>query len=140
MSFNEIMDRAIDINFANRQKKFKFSLSRFDYYKNFCTITVNTGRGTGKTKWIQDHVGFNDLVILPTLVQVDHFYKSVPDITSVTTFNSSMPFLRGSRKGIVNVYIDNFSEYRNSFYYDGFLQDFIASEYVELEHTFFLIG
>jgi hypothetical protein len=66
--FTKLIDASIAVNAIQRKVYEKYSTrytgDAINYALNFCTVDVNVGRGTGKTQYIIDHAGPDDLVLV----------------------------------------------------------------------------
>lgn len=69
MNVNEIVDAAIAVNVANRNKFRDVSsgMTRIQYAREFGTVAINLGRGAGKTRYIKTHARPWDVIIAPTV-------------------------------------------------------------------------
>lgn len=66
--FNKLVDSSIAINKMVREVYVEQSRSIRNqpawYAQQFCTVDINIGRGVGKTQYIIDHAGHDDLVLV----------------------------------------------------------------------------
>lgn len=81
-SYDYAIRLLISINRENRVKyndaKIMYPLYR--YVREFCTISVDVGRGVGKTEFIQNHASYQDLVIVFSKTEKERLAKKIPAI------------------------------------------------------------
>lgn len=65
MSFEEVMDNLLVLNYTNRLKHKNTPLSEESKLREFGLIQVNPGRGVGKSTYIAQTATARDLVIIP---------------------------------------------------------------------------
>jgi hypothetical protein len=64
--FANLVDFAIAENKENREKKiqYKDAMPKSHWLREFCTVHINCGRGTGKTEYITNELNAQDIVIV----------------------------------------------------------------------------
>jgi hypothetical protein len=103
--FYEILDNLIIFNKQYRPKDAKIALSPVHYLKEFCTVSVNPGRGVGKTSYILDRAKNGDLVIVPPFVRMAHLYAQIVPMNLGLYMLGTNTF-RGERYEYETIYVD----------------------------------
>ena len=60
--FENIVNLAREYNYSNRSVEAESCSDVVRYYSMYCTVHVNVGRGSGKTKYIVDNAEKNDVI------------------------------------------------------------------------------
>ena len=75
MDFETLVSVAINLNKKRRENllDIKLMLSNLHYAREYCTVTINLGRMTGKTRYIKRYARKGDVVILHDYRQASHW-------------------------------------------------------------------
>jgi hypothetical protein len=103
--FQDAMELLITFN-EEMHTQFTFHreyLSKYEWFKSFCTVWCNPGRAMGKTHFILTHAKKGDLVIVPEYHLKQMYKKDFEfDIYSAEELN----MLWGINKNYKHIYVD----------------------------------
>jgi len=79
-SFDQMMDLAIKVNARAREMLpfAKKGISPIQWCADFCTISIDPGRATGKTSYIRRHAIETDIVIVKNMLMLRQTQPFVP--------------------------------------------------------------
>lgn len=134
VNFEDVMDCAIAIN-SERRRHMRANAAYMSvgmYAREFCTVSVNVGRQTGKTTWITKSASSSDLVVVLNRVCGDIIGRScrakVVTLADIDRFLIGKPPVRYSR-----IYVDDAS-------FIGCLDKVYHSFAMDLDQTFLFLG
>lgn len=84
--FHATLDTLLRLNREHRDeaKAWATHLPALDWAEDFCTVTCDIGRRTGKTEWIKRTATEEDLIVVPDLYVAQQWYKGQTRATVVS--------------------------------------------------------
>lgn len=89
--FTRLVNAAIELNKITREasNKYAYSVPLCSYLRDHATVKLSVGRNTGKTTYIRDHAGPDDLVLVNNAFFAKNFGNCLAKVISPTRdFNS----------------------------------------------------